>query len=117
MKQLVPTSLDEYIAEHKEGDVVMGRMMEISDGQAGVELSEGIQGSRPIFAKSPAKQEPWRESRRIVERLVPCSRARWKGGAAGGVSKPEAIHAGNISQLSDCEAGYHREQHQRQVAD
>ena len=32
MKQLVPTSLDEYIAEHKEGDVVTGRMIEVLDG-------------------------------------------------------------------------------------
>ena len=30
MKQLMPTSLDEYIAEHKEGDVVTGRMVEVS---------------------------------------------------------------------------------------
>ena len=34
MKQLVPTGLDEYIAEHKEGDVVTGRMIEIV-GRAG----------------------------------------------------------------------------------
>ena len=27
MKQLVPTGLDEYIAEHKVGDVVTGRIM------------------------------------------------------------------------------------------
>ena len=33
MKQLVPTSLDEYIAEHKEGDVVTGRMMDVSGGR------------------------------------------------------------------------------------
>ena len=31
MKQLVPSGLDEYIAEHKQGDVVTGRIMEISD--------------------------------------------------------------------------------------
>src|SRR5208337_5574804 len=43
MKQLVPSGLDEYIAEHKEGDVVTGRMIEVSDGQARVELGEGIQ--------------------------------------------------------------------------
>ena len=42
MKQLVPTSLDEYIAEHKEGDVVTGRMGEVSGGQARVELGDGI---------------------------------------------------------------------------
>ena len=32
MKQLVPTSVDEYIAEHKAGDVVTGRMGELSGG-------------------------------------------------------------------------------------
>ena len=45
MKQLVPTSLDEYIAEHKEGDVVTGRMTEVSGGRARVELGEGIQAT------------------------------------------------------------------------
>src|SRR5205814_8550202 len=34
MKQLIPTSLDEYIAEHKEGDAVTGRMTDISGGRA-----------------------------------------------------------------------------------
>src|SRR6202049_627862 len=43
MKQLVPSGLDEYIAEHKEGDVVTGRMVEVSDGHSRVELGEGIE--------------------------------------------------------------------------
>jgi small subunit ribosomal protein S1 len=30
LKQLVPTSLDEYIAEHKEGDEVTGRVTEVN---------------------------------------------------------------------------------------
>jgi transcriptional accessory protein Tex/SPT6 len=34
MKQLVPTSLDEYIAEHKAGDVVTGRVVEAFPPQA-----------------------------------------------------------------------------------
>src|SRR5580693_5780979 len=47
MKQLVPTGLDEYIAEHNEGDMVTGRMVDggstgESGGQARVELGEGI---------------------------------------------------------------------------
>ena len=29
MKQLVPTGLDEYLAEHKEGDIVTGRIIEV----------------------------------------------------------------------------------------
>jgi small subunit ribosomal protein S1 len=38
MKQLVPTSIDEYIAEHKAGDVVSGRVVEMSGLQAVVEV-------------------------------------------------------------------------------
>ena len=56
MKQLVPTSLDEYIAEHKEGDVVTGRMGEVSGGQARVELGDGIHATCRIAAASPAKE-------------------------------------------------------------
>ena len=37
IKQMVPSSLDEYIAEHKQGDVVTGRMVEVSGGYARVE--------------------------------------------------------------------------------
>src|ERR1700733_14647522 len=40
MKQLVPTGLDEYIAEHKEGDVVTGRLIKVSGEQATIELGE-----------------------------------------------------------------------------
>ena len=42
MKQLVPTGLDEYLAEHKEGDIVTGRMVEVSEASARVDLGEGI---------------------------------------------------------------------------
>ena len=56
MKQLVPTSLDEYIAEHKEGDVVTGRMGEVSGGQARVELGDGINATCRIAAAGPAKE-------------------------------------------------------------
>src|SRR5205814_10317913 len=38
MKQLVPTGLDEYLVEHKEGDVVSGRVVEVSGNEARVEL-------------------------------------------------------------------------------
>jgi small subunit ribosomal protein S1 len=42
IKQLIPTSLDEFIAEHKAGDSVTGRIISVTDGIAQVELGEGI---------------------------------------------------------------------------
>src|SRR4029077_14915147 len=42
MKQLVPSGLDEYIAEHKTDDVVTGRMIDPSEDGGRVELGEGV---------------------------------------------------------------------------
>ncbi len=96
MKQLVPTSLDEYIAEHKEGDAVTGRVIEISDGQARVELGEGIQGMCQVVAEGRAKEDTRAEARADLSALSSMLKARWKGGAADGASKQEGIRAGQI---------------------
>src|SRR5262249_29860822 len=42
IKQLEPTSIDEYLAERKVGDVVSGRFIEVSGNRAKVELGEGV---------------------------------------------------------------------------
>src|SRR3984893_10093562 len=56
MKQLVPTGLDEYIAEHKAGDVVTGRMTDVSSARAKVELGEGVQAMCRFAAGSPEEK-------------------------------------------------------------
>jgi len=98
MKQLVPTGLDEYIAEHKEGDVVTGRLIEESGEQARVELGEGIVGTCRITAGGAGSESKAAaaESKADLSSLSSMLQARWKGGAAGGGSKPEAVRAGQI---------------------
>ena len=96
MKQLVPTSLDEYMAEHKEGDVITGRMIEVSDGHAGVELGEGIRGTCRIVAERPAKKERQVEPKPDLSSLSSMLKERWKGGGSAGESKPEAVRVGQI---------------------
>src|SRR5258708_5608360 len=61
MKQLVPTSIDEYVAEHEQGGAVSGRGVEVSDGLAQVELGEGIRAACRISAGG-AQQGPGNES-------------------------------------------------------
>src|SRR5271163_3355282 len=56
MKQLVPSGLDEYLAEHKESDIVTGRMTEVSAGKARVELGEGVVATCRIPEERPAKE-------------------------------------------------------------
>ena len=69
MKQLVPTSVDEYIAEHKEGDVVTGRMGEVSGGHARVELGDGINASCRIAGANSAGTNPAIGSTRNTDAL------------------------------------------------
>jgi len=62
MKQLVPTGLDEYIAEHKAGDVVTGRMTDVSGGRARVELGEGCRP--PAASRATRRAAPNRTGQR-----------------------------------------------------
>jgi small subunit ribosomal protein S1 len=100
MKQLVPSGLDEYIAEHKEGDVVTGRMMEVSGGSARVELGEGIHANCRMEAATPAAEKDTRadsqSSKPDLSSLGSMLQARWKGGGSGGNAKSEPVHAGQI---------------------
>ncbi len=99
MKQLVPTSLDEYIAEHKEGDVVTGRMIEVLDERGRVELGEGIQGTCRITAKDPAKEEGKTGPAVDLATLSSMLKAHWKGGTVGVASNAEAVLAGQIRKF------------------
>ncbi len=99
MKQLVPSGLDEYIAEHKEGDVVTGRMMEISGEQARVELGEGIQAGCRMDASGVAEEKDQRSAAALKPDLSSLSsmlQARWKGATSGGGAKPEPVRTGQI---------------------
>ena len=54
MKQLVPTGLDEFLAEHKVGDVVTGRVFAVSEDGAQVEFGDGVCGTCPPVSGSIA---------------------------------------------------------------
>jgi small subunit ribosomal protein S1 len=95
MRQLVPTGLDEYIAEHNEGDVVTGRLMDDSGGQARVELGEGIHATCKVTAAAPAKVEAPKEAKADLSSLTSMLQARWKSGASES-PKAEPVRAGQV---------------------
>ncbi len=105
MKQLVPSGLDEYLAEHKEGDIVTGRMTEISEGRARVELGEGVVATCRIRDERPAKEDkraepaPSSSSKPDLSSLGSMLQARWKSGAPASAAKPEAAQAGQIRKF------------------
>jgi small subunit ribosomal protein S1 len=95
MKQLLPTGLDEYIAEHNEGDVVTGRLMDESGGQARVELGEGIQATCTMTVAAPAETEAPKKTNADLSSLSSMLQARWKSGS-GGPPKVEPVRAGQV---------------------
>jgi small subunit ribosomal protein S1 len=96
MKQLVPTSLDEYIAEHKPGDLVTGRMTEVSGGRAQVELGEGIRAICRIDTGSAAADDGKAEAKADLSSLTSMLQAKWKGGQGSASSRPEPARTGQI---------------------
>jgi small subunit ribosomal protein S1 len=112
MKQLVPSGLDEYIAEHKEGDVVTGRMIEVSEGHARVELGEGIQSTCRMDAAGAAGKNASSStasasktsstvssSKPDLSSLGSMLQARWKSGTPAGAAQPEAVRTGQIRKF------------------
>jgi small subunit ribosomal protein S1 len=96
MKQLVPTSLEEYIAEHKPGDRVTGRLADLSGGIARVELGEGIQGTCALPQEAPAEEGKPAEAKVNLSSLSSMLQARWKGGTALAKPKAEPVRAGQV---------------------
>jgi small subunit ribosomal protein S1 len=100
MKQLIPTGLDEYIAEHKVGDVVTGRLMEESGERARVELGQGIQATcriAPLAAEKATEGKDDKPAAKLdMSSLSAMLNAKWKGGAAISESKPEPVRAGQV---------------------
>ena len=93
MKQLVPTGLDEYLAEHKEGDVVTGRLVDQSGMR--VELGEGIHAACKAGSAAPAKSDAAAPATADLSSLSSMLQARWKTGA-GAPIKAEPARAGQV---------------------
>jgi small subunit ribosomal protein S1 len=98
IKQLVPTSIKEYLEEHKVSDVVSGRVVEQSPDSAIVELGEGIRATCRLAAgASPTAKTKKEKSAGIdLSALTSMLNARWKGGAAPTGTPSEPLAVGQI---------------------
>jgi len=95
MRQLVPTGLDEYIAEHKVGDMVTGRLMDDSGGQGRVELGDGIHATCKSTIAAASKAETAQPAKADLSSLSSMLQARWKTGA-GAPPKAEPAKVGQV---------------------
>ncbi len=92
IKQLVPTSIDEYIAEHKVGDQVSGRVVD----ETLVELGEGIRAACRAVAGPLAAPLAKPEGSVDLSSLSSMLKARWKGNTPAPSARPEPLQVGQI---------------------
>jgi small subunit ribosomal protein S1 len=94
IKQLEPTSIDEYLVEHQPGEVVTGRIVDVSGGRAKVELGEGV----TAFAKLPEqkKESSGGAARADLSAMTAMLAQKWKAGGGGAATAAEAPRAGQI---------------------
>jgi small subunit ribosomal protein S1 len=102
IKQMAPTSIDEYLAEHQSGDVVSGCIVEVAGDFAVTELGEGIRARCRIA--EPAKQgdseaEQIAATKQDIKSLSSMLQARWKSGHVTQSSKPQELLAGQVRSL------------------
>jgi small subunit ribosomal protein S1 len=76
IKQMIPTGLDEYLAEHNVGDQVSGRLLGVDGRTAHVELGEGIVATCQLPAES-AEEKP-SEAKADLSALSAMLQSRWK---------------------------------------
>jgi small subunit ribosomal protein S1 len=104
MKQLIPTSIDEYIAEHKAGDKVSGRVVEQSGPVVFVELGEGIRATCRVApaAVAPASRPAASGSSSKVDlsNLSSMLKDRWKGNAPAAESRCDSVSEGQIRSFT-----------------
>jgi len=98
IKQLEPTSADEYMAEHQVGESVTGRIVEAGQGRAKVELGEGV------FAECRMREEsanggsvPEPATKADLSSLTAMLSAKWKQGPSpASAARQEPARAGQV---------------------
>jgi small subunit ribosomal protein S1 len=102
IKQLEPTTADEYIAEHQVGESVTGRIVEASKGRAKIELGDGV------FAECRIREDAGNGSnagsstsepaaaRADLTSLTAMLSAKWKQGPATASAQQDAPRAGQV---------------------
>ena len=96
MKQLIPTSLDEFIEEHKVGDKVTGRVVEVSGKTVYVELGEGIRAIADQIEQKAEESSSASSGKVDLSSLSSMLSARWKGNLPAANNGPELLAAGQI---------------------
>lgn len=98
IKQLEPTSADHFIAENKVGDLVTGRVSEVKESRAKVQLAEGVTGNCQLPKAQGASEGSTAAGKVDISSLSAMLNAKWKEGAGGDTDKNQ-VRVGQIRQF------------------
>ena len=97
MKQLEPTTVDEYISEHHPGQTVSGRIVEAGKERAKIELGEGVFAEWRIPPEETPAQSPAEPVKADLSSMTAMLSAKWKQGAGpASDQRREPARAGQI---------------------
>jgi small subunit ribosomal protein S1 len=97
IKQLAPTSLDDFFAENHEGEVVTGRILDVTGDRATVELGEGVRGTCILTSAPVANTEAAPSAKLDLSSLSSMLNARWKGTASSSAgSQAPQLQTGQV---------------------
>lgn len=96
MKQLLPTGLSEYFEEHKAGDSVSGRVVNVAGDIATIELGQGILATCPVATTAP---EAPSTGGLDLSALGAMLKDRWKTGGAAS-STPATLEPGQVRSFT-----------------
>ena len=105
LKQLLPTRTDDFIGEHTVGQVVTGRVAEVHEGRAKIDLGDGVFAQCRLASKKAAPAEAGKPaaSSTDVSSLSAMLAQRWKQGTGGPISddgpKPGQVRTFKITAL------------------
>ena len=97
IKQLIPTDIDEFLADHQPGDTVTGRIIDIIGTHARVELGEGILAPCQLPATTPEATPTPSIGAVDLSALGSLLKAKWQGATPTNIKpKAEAPAPGQI---------------------
>jgi small subunit ribosomal protein S1 len=97
IKALEPTSIDEYLAEHKAGETVSGRVVDVSGNRVKVELGEGVTAFAALVPESQGSTGGAAAPKADLSALTAMLADKWKSGGAGTGSRAGGgVRAGQI---------------------
>ncbi|MBL8214035.1 MAG: S1 RNA-binding domain-containing protein [Bryobacterales bacterium] len=101
MKQLEPTAMDKFIADHKEGEVLSGLVVSVEGYNARVEISEGITAHCRLPKPVEAPKESRLDRPKVdLAAMTAMLSTRWKAGPPeSGVEAPAKLRRGEVKQF------------------